>query len=187
MTPYDTVPAFSCPDDGAPTSPQPSRSRPAPWMPLGPLTELWAAFSKEATSREALLAASEAFAALADEREAIHHLNWLAPAWPHPFQHEHTASDPALFSLIVTHEAVIEGLSRAATHWYEAARALVDYAGQPPSSERDGQTESPELELETLIGDTLSQRVRVWAIAHSLLGEQMRGLFPAHEQGGESL
>ena len=84
-------------------------------------------------------------------------------------------------------EAVIEALSRAATHWYEAARALVDYAGQPPSSERDGQTESPELELETLIGYTLSQRVRVWAIAHSLLGEQMRRLFPAQEQGGESL
>ncbi len=53
---------------------------PAPWMPLGPLTDLWAAFSKEATSREALLAASEAFAALADEREALHTLNWLVPA-----------------------------------------------------------------------------------------------------------
>jgi len=160
---------------------------PVPWMPPGPLTDLWAAFSKEATSREALLAASEAFAALADEREALQTLNWLNPIWPHAFRRESTAANHALFSLFVTQEAVIEALSRAATHWYEAARALVDYAGQPPSSERDGQTESPELELETLIGYTLSQRVRVWAIAHSLLGEQMRRLFPAHEQGGGSL
>lgn len=53
---------------------------PAPWMPLGPLTELWAAFSREATSREALLATSEAFAALTAEREALHTLNWPAPS-----------------------------------------------------------------------------------------------------------
>jgi hypothetical protein len=153
---------------------------PAPWMPLGPLTELWAAFGKGATSREALLAVSAAFAALADEREALHILNWLAPTWPHASQRESTAADPALFSLFVTQEAVIEALSRAATHWYEAARALVDYAGQPPSTERDEQAESPELlDLETLISDTLSQRVRVWAIAHSLLAEQLQRLFPA--------
>src|SRR5260370_3650064 len=149
-------------------------------MPLGSLTDLWAAFSKEATSREAVIRASEAFAALADEREALHALNWLAPAWPHAFQRENTVADPALFSLFVTQEAVIEALSRAATHWYEAARALVDYAGQPPSTERDEQAESPELaDLETLIGDALSQRVRVSAIAHSLLAEQLQRLFPA--------
>jgi hypothetical protein len=94
-------------------------------MPLGPLTELWAAFGKEATSREALLAASAAFAALADEREALQNLNWLAPTWPHSFQHKKSAAyDPASFSLFVTQEAVIEALSRAATHWFEAARAL---------------------------------------------------------------
>jgi hypothetical protein len=160
-------------------------ARPAPWMPLGPLTDLWATFSKEATSREALLAASEAFAALADEHEALHTLNWLAPTWPHGFQRESTAAAPAQFSLFVMQEAVIEALSRAATHWYEAARALVDHAGQPPSNERDEQAESPELpDLETLIGDTLSQRVRVWAIAHSLLAEQLQRLFPAQEPGG---
>lgn len=84
----------------------------------------------------------------------------------------------------MTQEAVIEALSRAATHWYEAARALVEYAGQPHSSERDGQGESPALDLEILIGYTFSQRVRVWAIAHSLLAEQMQRLFPAHEQQG---
>src|SRR5713226_3204684 len=116
-------------------APQLPPAPPAPWMPLGSLTDLWAAFGKEATSREALLAASEAFAALADEREALHALNWLAPAWPHAFQRENTVADPALFSLFVTQEAVIEALSRAATHWYEAARALVDYAGQPPATE----------------------------------------------------
>ncbi|MGH2495092.1 MAG: hypothetical protein ACRDIV_10355 [Ktedonobacteraceae bacterium] len=165
---------------------QPPSVPPAPWMPLGPLTELWAAFGKEATSREALLAASSAFAALADEREALHNLNWLAPVWPQSCQRT-SAADPASFTLFVTQEAIIESLSRAATHWFEAARALVEQAGQPPSSEHDEQTESPALELETLIGYTLSQRVRVWAIAHSLLGEQMQRLFPQQEQeGGEA-
>ena len=160
----------------AEVAPHPSQIPPAPWMPLGPLSELWAAFAREATSREALLAASEAFAALAEEREAIRELNWLAPAYPS----KSAVADSTWFSLLVTHEAIIEALSRAATHWYEAARALVDYAGQPPSTERDEQAESPELlDLETLISDTLSQRVRVWAIAHSLLAEQLQRLFPA--------
>jgi hypothetical protein len=165
-------------------APELQPTQPAPWMPLGPLTELWAAFGKEAMSREALLAASSAFAALADEREAIHTLNWLAPVWPHSFAHKSAATPLASFSLLVTHEAIIDALSRAATHWYEAARALVEYVGQPPSSERDEQGDSPALDLETLIGYTLSQRLRVWAIAHSLLAEQMQQLFPAPEQQG---
>ena len=76
-------------------------------------------------------------------------------------------------------------MSRAATHWYEAARALAEQAGQPPASERDEQAGSPELDLEALIGYTLSQRVRVWAIAHSLLAEQIQRLFPQQEQGDE--
>ncbi len=165
---------------------QPPPTPPAPWMPLGPLTQLWAAFGKEATSREALLAASEAFAALADEREAIHNLNWLAPAWLRPLQQERTAPDAAPLSLFVTQEVVIGALSRAANHWYEAALELVEQMGLPPSSEREEQEESPALALETLIGYTLSQRVRVWAIAHSLLAEQLQRLFPAREQqGGE--
>jgi hypothetical protein len=166
----------------APHSPS---APPAPWMPLGPLTELWAAFSKEATSREALLAAREAFAALAAEREAIHNLNWLAPAWLRPFPQERTASNTASFSLFVAQEAIMEALSRAASHWYEAALALVEQLGLPPSNERDEQAGSPELDLATLIGYTLSQRVRVWAIAHSLLAEQLQRLFPPQEQGGE--
>jgi hypothetical protein len=158
---------------------------PAPWMPLGPLTELWAAFGREATSPKALLAASSAFAALADEREAIYTLNWLVPARPHSPHHKSAATASASFSLFVTEEAIIEALSRAATHWYEAARALVEYAGQPAASERDTLTESPELDLEALIRYTLSQRVRMWTIAHSLLAEQLQRLFPEQEQEGE--
>jgi hypothetical protein len=165
-------------------APELQPTQPAPWMPLGPLTELWAAFGKEATSREALLAARNAFAALADEREALHTLNWLAPVWPQSAL-PRSAAAPASFSLMVTQEAIIEALSRAATHWYEAARALVEQAGQPVTSERDEQADSPALDLETLIGYTLSQRLRVWAIAHSLLAEQLQRLFPQHEQGGE--
>ncbi len=170
----------------ADAAPQLPPAQPAPWMPLGPLTELWAAFGKEATSRQALLAASAAFAALADEREALHNLNWPAPIWPQSALSRSAAADPASFSLFVTQEAIIDALSRAAIHWFEAARALVEQAGQPLMSERDEQSASPELELETLIGYTLSQRVRVWAIAHSLLSEQMQRLFPAHGPGGEA-
>src|SRR6202011_3700088 len=96
-------------------APQPP---PAPWMPLGPLTELWAAFGREATSHEALLAASEAFAALAEEREAIRQLNWVALAWSPAFPYKSVAADSTVFSLLVTQEAVIGALSRAATHWY---------------------------------------------------------------------
>jgi hypothetical protein len=163
-------------------APHPYQLPAAPWMPLGPLTELWAAFGREATNREALLAAREAFAALAEEREAIRQLNWVSPAWSPASLYKSVAADSTVFSLLVTQEAVIEALSRAATHWYEAANALVEYAGQPPSCEREEQGEMPALDLDTLIGYTLSQRVRVWAIAHSLLAEQLQRLFPAREQ-----
>jgi hypothetical protein len=158
---------------------QPPSLPPAPWMPLGPLTELWAAFAREATSSEAVLAASRAFAALADEREAVHVLNWL-PSAPRTG----AAADSSVFSLLVAHEAIIEALSRAATHWYEAARALLEDMEQPLACEREEQPESPTPDLEALIGYTLSQRVRVWAIAHSLLAEQMQHLFPTREQEG---
>ena len=141
--------------------------------------------SRHLLRREALLAARSAFAALADEREAIHTLNWLTPAWPHFPNHKSAATAPASFSLLATQEAVIEALNRAATHWYEAARALVEYAGQPVASKSDNLIETPELDLEALIGYILSQRVRVWAIAHSLLAEQLQRLFPHQEQGGE--
>jgi hypothetical protein len=164
--------------------PQPPPVPPAPWMPLGPLTELWAAFGREATSPEALLAASRAFAALADERDALHTLNWLAPAWLPSAPRTGAAAEPTSFSLLMTQEAIIEALSRAATHWYEAARVLVEYAEQPHSRAREQDGESPEPDLETLIGDTRSQRVRVWAIARSLLAEQLQQLSPHREQQG---
>lgn len=179
-----TISQYNSTDSAEASRPPPAP--PAPWMPLGPLTELWAAFGKEASSREALLAASEAFAALGAEREALHNLKWLAPAWPHSVPQERTA-DPAQFSLFVAQEAIIEALSRAATHWYEAALALVEQKGLPPLHERDALAESPDQVLATLIGSTLSQRVRVWAIAHSVLSEQLQRLFPAHEPGGEVL
>lgn len=157
----------------------------APWMPLGPLTELWAAFAREATAPDALLAASRAFAALADERDALHALNWLTPSWLPSAPRTDAAADPPVLSLLVAQEAVIEALSRAATHWYEAALALVGSAGQPLTSEREEQGESPALDLEALIGYTLSQRVRVWTIAHSLLAEQMQQLSPHQAKGEE--
>jgi hypothetical protein len=177
---------FSSPASLPPeTAPQPSQIPPAPWMPLGPLTELWAAFAREATTPDALLAASRAFAALADERDALHALNWLTPSWLPSAPRMGAAADPSVFSLLVAQEAVIEALSRAATHWYEAARALLDSAEQPATSEREEETESPTLDLEALISYTLSQRVRVWAIAHSLLADQVQHLSPHQVQQEE--
>jgi hypothetical protein len=159
---------------------------PAPWMPLDPLTELWAAFGREATSPAAALAVSRAFAALADEREAVHALNWLSPSWLPSAPRTGAAADPSVFSLLVGQEAIIEALSRAATHWYEATRALLEYADQPLATAGDEQTGSPALDLETLIGYTLSQRARVWAIAQSLLAEQLQQLFPHQQSGSEA-
>ncbi len=156
---------------------------PAPWMPLGPLTELWAAFGREATNPAAALAVSRAFAALADEREAVHTLNWHAPTWLPSASPPGVAVDPSVFSLLVAQEAIIEALSQAATHWYEATRAQLDYAEQPLTGEE--QAESPALDLEALISYTLAQRVRVWAIAHSLLAEQLHLLFPHQQKGSE--
>ena len=153
----------------------------APWMPLEPLTELWAAFGREATSAEAALAVSCAFAALADEQEAVHALNWLSPAWLPSAPRTGAAADPSVCSLLVGQEAIIAALSRAAAHWYEATRVLLEYADQPRVCESAEQGELSVLDLETLIGYTLSQRVRVWAIAHSLLAEQLQQLFP-HQQ-----
>ncbi len=150
---------------------------PAPWMPLGPLTELWAAFGREATNPAAALAVSRAFAALADEREAV------APTWLPSASQPGVAVDPPVFSLLVAQEAIIEALSQAATHWYEATRALLDYAEQPLTGEE--QEESPALDLEALISYILAQRVRVWAIAHSLLAEQLQLLFPHQQKGSE--
>ncbi|HEY6540892.1 MAG TPA: hypothetical protein VIZ18_08150 [Ktedonobacteraceae bacterium] len=91
-----------------------------------------------------------------------------------------------MFSLLVGQEAIIEALSRAAANWYEATRALLEYAEQPLATAGDEQAESPALDLETLIGYTLSQRVRVWAIAHSLLAEQLQQFFPHQRPGSEA-
>jgi hypothetical protein len=164
-------------------SPPPSVP-PAPWMPLDPLTELWAAFGREATHPAAALAASHAFAALADEREAVHALNWLFPSWLPSTPRTGAAAAPSVFSLLLGQEAIIEALSRAAAHWYEATRALLEYAEQPRTCEGVEQAESAALDLDTLIGYTLSQRVRVWAITHSLLAEQLQQLFPQQAQEG---
>lgn len=178
-----TIPAHaSLPPEAAS---QPPSVPPAPWMPLDPLTELWAAFGREATSPAAALAVSRAFAALADEREAVHALNWLSPAWLPSASRTGAATEPSVYSLLVGQEVIIESLSRAAAHWYEATRALLEYAEQPPRSEGEQKAESPALDLETLIGYTLSQRVRVWAIAHSLLAEQLQQFFPHSAQESE--
>ncbi len=115
---------------------QPPPVPPAPWMPLGPLTELWAAFGKEATSREALLAARSAFAALADEREAIHTLNWLASTWPHSVPHTSAAAAPASFSLVVTQETIRER---------QPCRSLTSRQGEVPMQETDQEQHIPHV------------------------------------------
>lgn len=163
-------------------TPSPASVPPAPWMPLDALADLWAAFGREISSPAAALATSCAFAALADEREAVHLFNWLAPARGRAG----ATSETSLYSQLLGQESIIEALSRAATHWYDAARALLDVTEQPPAGEDQQQTAPRSHDLERLISSTLAQRLRVWAIAHSLLADQHRQLFPAqHEPKAE--
>jgi hypothetical protein len=84
----------------------------APWMPLDDLHAQWAAFGRRASTEAATMATSEAFAALAEEREALHAYTH-APQWCR-----------RTGCLVVgLHEGSMDGLRVAAMHWYAAACA----------------------------------------------------------------
>jgi hypothetical protein len=91
----------------------------APWMPLDDLHAQWAAFGRRASTEAATRATSEAFAALAEEREALHAYTH-APQWCR-----------RTGCLVVgLHEGSMDGLRVAAMHWYAAACAPQEHTEQ---------------------------------------------------------
>ncbi len=158
---YDLPPSHA---DPPPT--QAACAMPPPWMPLDAVLDCWAVFGKATHGSEALRATSAAFVALAEEREALHMANRLADLHGGPLSA--LGNEPPFLG----QQPVIELLTQAATHWYEAAYLLWQMRPIPHSTEDDPLP--PGCDLDTLLGSTLAQRERVWAIAHALLGEHAR-------------
>ncbi len=142
-----------------PSSPWEQRSsHNAPWMPLDDIAAVWAAFGREATTAAATRAASEAFAALAEERRALRSVIEAAQG-PTP-----------AFSLwsgsFFKRERALEALSDAAMHWLAAAQEVAHHANQCALDTGD------QRHLHDLITQAFEQRLRVWTIAHHVLCEQ---------------
>ena len=135
----------------------------APWMPLDALVERWAAFGKEARTAAATRASGEAFAALAEERDALHAYNRLDEHQAGAMYHAHRLN---------RYEYILESLSLAATHWFNAACALGEDLEQGPWDGEENTT--IEQDLQTLIGQAFTQRERVWSIALAVLHEQVQ-------------
>lgn len=178
-TPYTTMPDRSSVAASPPAS---MLAAFAPWMPLEPLMELWATYGRSAQSVSALKATSTAFAALAEEREALQSAMRLAErvnATPARYQQVYQPPDQYP-SHAVCQQEIVEALTHAAQHWYEAALLLaeVDDALSAPACD--------DLDYSTFIGYTFQQRARVWAIAQTLLEEQVwpyRALLEHTDQG----
>ena len=150
-------------------APEPPPAGPAPWMPLEGLAHLWGMYGQTASHAEAFQVVSAAFAALAEEREALSLFNGLSE------RHQHLAASHALDAPLHTatrHQSIIARLTEAASHWFEAACALSAEMHAPPTGAEEALPAG--LDLDTLIGYSLAQRERVWAIAHALLVEQIR-------------
>lgn len=177
-TPRTTLP-HRPPDCSSPPASMPAAF--APWMPLEPLMELWATYGRNAGSVSALKATSAAFAALAEEREALQsamalarRLDWTQErtrayqALQPPDQYPHHA---------VSQQEIVEALTHAAAHWYEAVLLLAEVNDALTASACD------DLDYATFIGSTFQQRARVWAIAQALLEEQVSPYRALLEQG----
>jgi hypothetical protein len=146
-----------------PPSPWEQRSsHNAPWVPLDDIAAGWAAFGREAATAAATRAASEAFAALAEERRALRSVIEAAQGPTQEF---------SLWSgSFYKSERALEALSDAAMRWLAAAQEVARHANQCSSDTRDQQ------HLQDLITQALEQRLRVWTIAQHVLCEQM-GLY----------
>lgn len=139
------------------------QDRPVPWMPLDGLVELWASFGKQAGTAAATTATSEAFAAIAEEREALHAYNRLDKP-------QHTGQVHQTYQLN-RHEYILAALYKAATHWFNTACALEVYL-EHGSIDEEGTT--LEQDLHTLIGHVLEERERVWYITLAIIREQVQ-------------
>jgi hypothetical protein len=133
-------------------------SRNAPWIALDEIAAVWAAFAREATTPAAIKAASEAFAALAEERRALRSVIEAAQGPTREF---------SLWSgSFHKRERALEALSDAAMHWLAAAQEVAYHANQCSLDMRD------QLHLQDLITQAFEQRLRVWTIAQHVLCEQ---------------
>ena len=90
------------------------------WIPLDELISLWAAFGREGTTAAATRVTSAAFAALAEEREALHAYIVV----------EGRSRTKQGIQAVGRHQGSIEALSLAATYWYDMARALEEHSEQ---------------------------------------------------------
>jgi len=148
-------------------------------MPLEGLAHLWGMYGQVASHAEAFQAVSAAFAALAEEREAMSIFNGLSE------RHQRLAASNALDAPLHTatrHQSIIARLTEAASHWFEAACALSAEMHAPLIGSEEAVPAG--LDMDTLIGYTLAQRERVWAIAHALLIEQIRPYESRWEEQG---
>lgn len=179
-----TAPRTTTPDRPPPPA-SPPASMPgafAPWMPLEPLMDLWAAYGREAESVSALRATSAAFAALAEEREALQNAMQLAERVnATPARYQQVVQQPDCYpSHADAQQSIVEALTRAAQHWYEAALLLAEatHALTAPACD--------DLDYATFIGYTFQQRARVWTIAQALLEEQVSPYRALLEQGNRA-
>ena len=149
--------------DTTPDTTSSCQDRPTPWMPLDALVERWASFGRQTGTAAATKATSEAFAAIAEEREALHAYNRLDKP-------QHTGQVHQAYQLN-RHEYILAALYKAATHWFNTACALEAYL-ECGSIDEAGTT--LEQDLYPLIGDVLEQRERVWCITLAIIREQVR-------------
>ena len=87
-------------------------------MPLDDLVDTWTTFGRCASTADASMATSKAFAAIAEERAALRAYTLT------------TLETPTRTHLVGWHQASIESLAQAAIHWFAAACALEEYADQ---------------------------------------------------------
>ena len=165
MTWYE--PKTSVPPEGATAGAQsdvPDALALLPWMPLDGLIEQWASFGATAFEVEGLQAASAAFVALAQEREAMQTASYQLtlrrlPNLPVERLRRCQQQQP-----------IISLLGQAASSWYEVASALLQILEAP--SQRETERLSLGLSLRALLSAALTQRARVWDLAHRLLHAQ---------------
>jgi hypothetical protein len=140
--------------------------RDALWASLDELVEAWVAFSSEVLTASAARAISEAFAALAHEKEALHLVTT-----------EEQTPPRTPVEAITWHDESIACLVQAATHWYQAASTL---AAGTMEYLYDQATTTQQV-YQPLITSALVQCLRVWTLAQRLIQEQVQ-LCPPHRQ-----
>ena len=160
-----------------PTPPEQDRppcTQNAPWMPLNELADVWAAFGRQTSTATAARATSEAFAAIADERAALHTCIMTA--------HAQRWQTITCTQVVTLHQYSIESLVQAATHWFAAAYALQEYSELLIADDQITHEDA-----QSLVRQTLAQRLRVWTIAQHLLAEQVASSPPTQEIFGATL